>query len=46
MTFFETDRKAAWRCLSDASTLLGADVRYLGINVPRVDQPQPGRLAT
>ena len=45
MTFFETDRKAAWRCLSDASTLLGADVRDLGVNVPRVDKFQPGGLA-
>jgi AraC-like DNA-binding protein len=46
MTFFETDRKAAWRCLSDASTLLGADVPDLGVNVPRVDKVQPGGLAT
>src|ERR1700722_5966560 len=42
MTFFETDRKTAWRCLSDASTLLGADARDLGVNVPRVDKFQPG----
>jgi AraC family transcriptional regulator len=41
MTFFETDRKAAWRCLSDASTLLGADVQDLS-----VDSLQPGGLAT
>jgi AraC family transcriptional regulator len=46
MTFFETDRRAAWRCLSDASTLLGADVQDLGINAPSVDQLQPGGLAT
>jgi len=46
MTFFETDRKAAWRCLSDASTLLGADVPDVGVNVPRVDKVQPGGLAT
>jgi AraC family transcriptional regulator len=46
MTFFETDRKAAWRYLSDASTLLGADVPDLGVNVPRVDKVQPGGLAT
>jgi AraC family transcriptional regulator len=45
MTFFETDRKAAWRCLRDASTLLGEDVRDLGVNVPRTDQLQPGGLA-
>lgn len=46
MTFFETDRKAAWRYLSDASTLLGADVQDLGTNTPRVDKLQPGGLAT
>lgn len=46
MTFFETDRKAAWRCLIDASTLLGADVQDLGVNVPSVDKLQPGGLAT
>jgi AraC family transcriptional regulator len=45
MTFFETDRKAAWRCLSDASTLLGADVQDLGVNAPGVDKFQPGGLA-
>ena len=46
MTFFETDRKAAWRCLSDASTLLGEDAQDSGVNIPSVDQLQPGRLAT
>ncbi len=46
MTFFETDRKAAWRCLSDASTLLGPDVQDLGVNAPSVDKLQPGGLAT
>ena len=46
MTFFERDRKAAWRCLRDASTLLGQDVQDLGVNVPSVDQPRPGGLAT
>jgi AraC family transcriptional regulator len=46
MTFFETDRKAAWRCLNDASTLLGADVEDLGVNAPSVDKVQPGGLAT
>ena len=46
MTFFETDRKAAWRCLSDASTLLGPDARELGANAPSVDKLQPGGLAT
>jgi transcriptional regulator GlxA family with amidase domain len=29
MTYFETDRQAAWRCLSDASMLLGANVAAL-----------------
>jgi AraC family transcriptional regulator len=46
MSCFETDRKAAWRCLSDASMLLGADAQDLGIDVPSVDQLQPGGLAT
>jgi AraC family transcriptional regulator len=46
MTFFETDRKAAWRCLTDASSLLGADAPDLGVNMPRVDKLQPGGLAT
>jgi AraC family transcriptional regulator len=46
MTFLETDRKAAWRCLSDASTLLGADVQELGIDSPSVDKLHPGGLAT
>ncbi len=46
MSVFETDRRAAWRCLSDASKLLGADVQELGVNVPSVDTLQPGGLAT
>jgi AraC family transcriptional regulator len=46
MTLFETDRKAAWRYLSDASTLLGADVQDLGTNTPSADKLQPGGLAT
>jgi AraC family transcriptional regulator len=46
MTFFETDRKAAWRCLSDASTLLGPDVPDPQISAPSVDKLQPGGLAT
>src|ERR1700733_10105049 len=45
MTFFETDRKAAWRCLSDASTLLGADVQNVEGNSPVVDKLKPGGLA-
>jgi AraC family transcriptional regulator len=31
MTFFESDRKIAWRCLSDASTLLGPEVQDPGL---------------
>jgi AraC family transcriptional regulator len=46
MSFFETDRKAAWRWLSDASTLLGADLQDMGVNAPSVDKLQPGGLAT
>lgn len=46
MTFFETDRKAAWRCLSDASTLLGADVQELGVSLPGLNKLQRGGLAT
>jgi AraC family transcriptional regulator len=46
MTCFETDRKAAWRCLSDASTLLGPDAPDLGANAPNVQKLQPGGLAT
>jgi AraC family transcriptional regulator len=45
MSFFETDRKAAWRCLSDASTLLGPDVEELGATTPSVDKLRPGGLA-
>jgi AraC family transcriptional regulator len=45
MSFFETDRKAAWRCLSDASTLLGPDAQELGLNTPNVDKLKPGGLA-
>ena len=46
MSYFETDRRAAWRCLSDASTLLGPDVPELGVNAPSVEKLQPGGLAT
>jgi AraC family transcriptional regulator len=45
MTFFESDRKAAWRCLSDASSLLGPETQDLGVNVPSVDKLKPGGLA-
>jgi AraC family transcriptional regulator len=46
MTFFETDREAAWRCLSDASSLLGSDAKDLGAESPSVDKLQSGGLAT
>jgi AraC family transcriptional regulator len=46
MTFFETDRKAAWRCLSDASTLLGPELRELGASAGKVQQARPGGLAS
>ncbi|HTC53923.1 MAG TPA: AraC family transcriptional regulator [Steroidobacteraceae bacterium] len=46
MTCFESDRKAAWRCLSDASTLLGPEAADPGINAPTVQKLQPGGLAT
>src|SRR5580658_10583646 len=46
MTCFESDRKAAWRCLSDASTLLGPEAPDLGVNAPNVHKLQPGGLAT
>jgi AraC-like DNA-binding protein len=46
MTFFESDRKAAWRCLSDASRLLDPEVQDLGANAPSIDKLQPGGLAT
>jgi AraC family transcriptional regulator len=46
MDSFETDRKTAWRCLSDASNLLGADVADLGTSAPNAHKLQPGGLAT
>jgi AraC family transcriptional regulator len=46
MTLFETDRKASWRCLNDASTLLGPDTQEVGANAPNVDRVRPGGLAT
>jgi AraC family transcriptional regulator len=45
MVFLETDRKAAWRCLSDASTLLGPDEEDLEVSAPSVDKLKPGGLA-
>jgi AraC family transcriptional regulator len=37
ITFFDTNREAAWRCLRDASTLLDGEPA-----APRVDSPAPG----
>jgi len=34
MTFFETNREAAWRCLRDASTLLGSETQESVVNEP------------
>ena len=45
MTCFETDRKAAWRCLSDASTLLGSDEQSSDLESPSVDKLSQGGLA-
>lgn len=45
MTYFETDRQAAWRCLSDASTLLGAEAADSAVNDPDSRPIQPGGLA-
>ena len=45
MTYFESDRKAAWRCLSDASTLLGAVVEDPGASAASVKNIHPGGLA-
>jgi transcriptional regulator GlxA family with amidase domain len=46
MTSLETDCKAAWRYLSDASTLLGADAQDVEVNAPRVNGLHPGGLGT
>lgn len=45
MTYFETDRQAAWRCLSNASMLLSADVEDSESNDPSLQNLQPGGLA-
>jgi AraC family transcriptional regulator len=47
MTFFETNREAAWRCLREASTLLGAEPKESGIGAPTLQSTfRPGGLAT
>jgi len=45
MSFFETDREAAWRCLNDASNLLGreSDEPSLELRAP-ADAPRRGGL--
>jgi AraC family transcriptional regulator len=46
MIFLETDRQAARRCLSQASTLLDPESQDSGADAPSVEQLQPGGLAT
>jgi AraC family transcriptional regulator len=46
MALFESNRKVAWRCLSDASTLLGGESEAIGVNGPRLQGIlRPGGLA-
>ena len=45
MAFLETDRKAAWRCLRDASTLLGPGEQDPGTSAPSLNILKPGGLA-
>jgi AraC family transcriptional regulator len=46
MQFFESNREVAWRCLRDASTLLGGEVEATGTEVPRLQSIwRPGGLA-
>ena len=46
MSYFETDRKAALRCLSDAAALLGGDVGDSRVNVPSLKHVRRGGLAS
>jgi AraC family transcriptional regulator len=46
MTFLETNREAAWRCLRDASTLLGAEAEERVLEAPNHSIYRPGGLAT
>jgi AraC family transcriptional regulator len=46
MTYFETDRQAAWRCLSNASMLLGTDLGETEVCDPALQNLQPGGLAS
>jgi AraC family transcriptional regulator len=46
MTFFESNREVAWRCLRDASTLLGRETEAISINAPPSQSIlRPGGLA-
>ena len=46
MTYFETDREAAWRCLSDASHLLGNEPEESCIQISTLSRAfPPGGLA-
>jgi AraC-like DNA-binding protein len=46
MAFFESNREVAWRCLRDASTLLGGESEAIGINAPPLQSIlRPGGLA-
>lgn len=45
MALLESNREMAWRCLRDASTLLGEESGVIGVNRPPMrDIPQPGGL--
>jgi AraC family transcriptional regulator len=45
MTFFETDREAAWRCLRDASRLLGAEPEESMTDASKLNMCRVGGLA-
>jgi len=46
MTLFESNREVAWRCLRDASTLLGGDSEAIDTNAPPLQSIlRPGGLA-
>jgi AraC family transcriptional regulator len=46
ITFFDTNREAAWRCLRDASTLLDREPAVARVDAPASDiQLRPGGLA-
>jgi AraC family transcriptional regulator len=46
MTLFESNREIAWRCLRDASTLLGGESEAIGTNAPPLQRIfRPGGLA-